>query len=184
MLVSYVRVQEESSGPLGLCEPHLKLQEENFQKGNVGEYMFPRRLCVRTMARSAREYWIADDKQLYITGVKIYELDSVEKAKTACPTDYVPVVHDMLDFGYKYVVARMYLTEERLYVICYAKSMLTVDPNGNRQGQQRVPSGNFLKTIMFELSFDPANRITLGYNKADLDLWPNTTFTDNQINVW
>lgn len=94
VLVTHVLTQDISYGRHALCGTLLEVQDDNFGAGIQDAPEVLRRLCVRMMAISAHEYWALDDKQYYITDVKVVELSSAtkydkEKATTApCPTDY------------------------------------------------------------------------------------------------
>lgn len=89
-------------------------------------------------------------------------------------------------YGHREIPSWLHLTYETFYVICYATSWLNVvvEIGDGQYTRPTLPSEIFLKSIRFDLSADPANQISLAYNKSGLELWPNTTFTDDQVNAW
>lgn len=175
MDVEIIRGTPSSPAPATSCYIKDGIQPENFNfKYPDDPFM---QLCVRTTMRSAHEYWTNDDQEGYITDVQLIEIGCQDNATKTCPKNYSTSIYQLRGVKFKDNIAKLSLSKERCLVLCYLLSRLVV-------GGKPVPSGKFLKSIVIDESLPRPDRITVGYNKDNLEQWPAVQFTDDQINSW
>lgn len=115
----------------------------------------------------------------YVTSLQLIELTRVGSSNPseACPNGYKPVRNQLLVATDDEWIAKLALSPESYYVVCYATSRLV-------HSGERVASSEFLQSIAFDMQRPREERVLLHYNRAGLELRQETNITKEQVNTW
>lgn len=171
-------IQNQAAFPADPCYDNRgKLRPGNFNANYPGD---PRSvLCVTYAQVSTHDYWTQDNHNKYVTDIQLVEQKREgggDPAK-ACSNGFSPVFNQLLAIAGDERIAKLALSSQKYYVVCYATSQLVRDG-------ERVSSKEFLQSIAFDERRPREDRVLTSYNIEGLERWQEVNVTEQQVNAW